>query len=792
MSVLDRKLRRDIGRSKGTLLAVSAIIAVGIGCFIGMLSASRNLHIAKTDYYSSCRMADFWIDLKKGPVQEVERLAAVPGVSEIRDRIQFRVVLDLPDSPKPVGAMVISMPDQREPVINNFIIRKGTYFTHGRSNEVIVSEKFAEARGIEPGDEITAVLNNQRKELIVAGTAISAEFVYMSSPGSMVDEPESYGLMYIKRSFAEDVFGFNSACNSVVGLLAPEARKNVKGIVEELSRRLEPFGVFVSLPRSEQFSAMVLDGEMKGLQSMAVTLPSFFLIVAALVLNVLMIRLAEQQRTVIGTLKALGYGNRELMFHFLKFAAAAGFAGGIMGCLLGYWLGGAITGMYLEYFSFPKLVNRFYPGLALAGVTISVVFSILGTIKGVRQVINLEPAEAMRTAAPPVGGQVFLEKWRAFWLSLDAQWQMIIRGILRNKRRTLVAVFAAALGSSIVVLAFGFVDSIDRMVELQFDRNLRSDYHLTFNKEMSIDCVDEIRRLPGVIHAEPVFNVPCTFQVGNRTKKGAVMGIINSSKLTDPLDEQGRTVEVPSRGLLMADRLMERLGIKAGDYVDILPVKGEKIMRKVPVVREVAGIMGLVVYADYRWLNRIVGEQSSVSEVRVLVRHNNDEKRIFMARIKAMPGLETVSDLRQQKEALQRQMDGAMRSTAMVMIVFAAVIFLGTILNGALIAISERRREMATFRTMGYYEFEVGRLFLRENMVNNVIGALLGLPLGRAMIIGAMKGVATDAYAFPATIEPISYVYTIALTVLFVLMSQFIVVRSLRAQNWVEALSLKE
>ena len=145
------------------LLAVSAIIAAGIGCFIGMLAAYRNLQIARTGYYSTCRLADFWIDLKKGPVQEINRLAMVPGVSEIDGRIQFQVLLDLPDTIKPVSSMAISLPDTFKPVINNVIIRKGTYFTKGRSNEVIISEKFAKAHKIEPGDKITALLNNQRK-----------------------------------------------------------------------------------------------------------------------------------------------------------------------------------------------------------------------------------------------------------------------------------------------------------------------------------------------------------------------------------------------------------------------------------------------------------------------------------------------------------------------------------------------------------------------------------------------------------------------------------------------------
>lgn len=415
MNALNQKLCRDIWQSRYLIFAVSAIIAVGIGCFVGMLSAAKNLEFARSNYYSSSRLADFWIDLKKAPVEEVRRLTRLSGISETRERIQFQVVLDLPDAEKPVSALLLSMPDRQAPTINNIIVRKGTYFTNNRANEVIVSEKFASARKIEPGDTITAVLNNQKKDLIVTGIAISAEFVYMASPGSMIDEPGSYGLLFIKRSFAEDIFGFNGACNSVVGLLAPEVREHPKEIVEELSDRLAPYGVFIGLSRSEQFSPMVLDGEMKQLVNLAYIFPLFFLVVAALILNVLMTRLAEQQRTVIGTLKAIGYGNTELMFHFMKFAVTTGLIGGGLGCLLGYWLGDLTTKMYVDYFTFPELTSKFYPWLFFTAIFISVLFSILGTINGVHRIMQLEPAEAMRPAAPLSGGAIVLERIRWFW-----------------------------------------------------------------------------------------------------------------------------------------------------------------------------------------------------------------------------------------------------------------------------------------------------------------------------------------------------------------------------------------
>ncbi len=794
MRMLDRKLRRDLRLTWKMLVAITSIIAVGIGCFIGMMSNYLNLRMAQSQYYSTCRFADFWIDLKKAPVEEVHRLTRMAGVSEIRDRLQFKVVVDLEGVAEPISALVQSLPEEREPVLNGIVMRQGSYFTQDRLNEVIVSEKFATARGLKPGDRLHVVMNERREELIMVGTAISAEFVYLTSPGSMVDDPKNYGLFYMKRGYAEDTFGFSGACNNITGTFTPEVRdqQREKAVLRALADRLDPYGVFITIPRADQFSHMTLSAEMDQNRSMAFIFPSFFLVVAALVLNVLMIRLAEQQRTIIGTLKALGYADRDLKRHFMKFGLVTGLMGGAMGCALGYWFAASMARMYLAFFSFPRLANHFYPGLMLGGLLLAAVACVLGTLRGVGRVIRLEPAEAMRAARPARGGRILLERWAWLWQKLDIQWQMVLRGLFRRKGRTAVAVFSAALGAAIVVLAFGFVDSMDVMIRVQFDRVLRSDYHLTFGRDLDGAVLDEIRRLPGVTHAEPVFMMPCTYQVGHRQKKGGVLGLLPGSQLTQPCDQAGQAVPVPPGGLLMAQRLMAQLNLVPGDPIRLLPVRGHRDPVVTHVMQGFNSMLGLDVYADYVWLNRLMGESASVSEVRVLARQNPEERQRFMAALKQMPNLETVTDIRSQKRALTQQFDGAMRASATIMILFAAVIFFGSILNSTLIAIAERTREIATFSALGYFDRETGRLFLRENLLTNVCGTLLGLPLGTVMLYAIMLGFQTDAYSIPAALRPVSYLYTLILAVFFVAVAQLSVYRNMRQINRVEALSLKE
>ena len=173
-----------------------------------------NLEESRKSYYAQCRMADFSVELKKLPNGELERIAGLPGITEVEPRIQFPVTADLEDVLKPVSGLVVSLPDQREPVINNILLRRGTYFSPGRREEVIINDAFARAQNLKPGDSLHLLLNNRRQKLTIVGTAISAEFVYIVSPGSFVPDPKLYGIFYLKRSFAEEVFDFEGGGES--------------------------------------------------------------------------------------------------------------------------------------------------------------------------------------------------------------------------------------------------------------------------------------------------------------------------------------------------------------------------------------------------------------------------------------------------------------------------------------------------------------------------------------------------------------------------------------------------
>jgi len=790
-SVLNKKLRRDILKSKGMLFAVVAIIAVGVSFLVGMFGTFNNLTNAKNSYYSKCNIADFWVELKKAPNSTIENIAAIEGVSSVRKRILFPVVVDLEGVETPLSGTVISMPSTRTKVINDIVMLKGSYFTEDKKNEVIVSKEFALKRNINPGSFINLIMNGQRKKLFVVGVGISSEYVYMVPPGSIVPNPAEYGVFWIKHNYAEDTFGFNGAYNNLVGLLSPKAQKHPKFTLEEITNKLKPYGVFTSYILKDQPSNMELNAELGGLRIFAILLPVLFLGVAALILNVVMLRTTEQQRVIIGTLKALGVSNKDILWFFTKYSLIVGVTGGVLGCLLGYSLAAGMTQMYQQFFTFPELNNLFYPSIMLIALFISLIFAILGSVRGVKGMVKLNPAEAMHPPPPQSGGKILFERWTWFWSKLDFRWQIVFRSIFRNKGRTIIGLLCAAMGAALVFMALAMSNSIGYMVSFQFNNVIHSDYTLNIRDEVDYGALYEAKRLPGITHAEPELMVPCNFQNGPYHKKGIISGLIENPKLTTPCNIKGQQIKIPTTGLLMNERLAKILHLKIGDMVEFTPIKGLKQTHNVPIANIINSTFGLSVYANFKYLNHLISEESAISLVQLKGRQTKQQKRALLAQVKKYPKLASLSDIKNDEKLMQTTFEQNMNTMVYTMIIFAAVIFLGSILNSSLISISERQMEIATFRVLGYSPVEIGKIFLRETMIVNLIGSVIGIPFGYLLNYWTSLMYQNNMFSMPCYVEFSSYVWTMILTLIFILVAYIITQRTITKMVWLDSLNVK-
>jgi putative ABC transport system permease protein len=776
----------------GTLVSVVVIIAVGTGSFVGLGFAQRILEASQAAYYRDYRFADFWIDVKKAPLSEVERIAEMPEISALNARIVFDVILDLPDQVRPLtGRLVSTPPDRFETTLNAICLIRGSGFSDDRDEEVIISEAFAEAHHLDIGDRIGLILNRKRESFVIVGTAISPEYVYMvRGVGDLVPDAEHFGIVYVKDRYAREVLDFKDACNQIVGRVVPTAQAHLDTILDRIDRMLSPYGVFEVTPRWRQASHRFLSDEIAGLAVSATIMPAIFLGVAALVLNILMIRLAQRQRATIGTLKALGHSNRSIMAHYISFGVVVGLVGGLCGVVLGILMAYAMIEAYKGFFQFPGFVLRAYPDLMLIGVAISVGFAVIGTIRGVLEAIRLQPAEAMRQKPPERGGAIVLERWSSLWQTLGFRTQMALRAVFRNRVRTATAIIAAALSTAIVFMGLVMYDSFLYLVDYQFERVAHSDVDIGMRDEKSLLALLESRDLPGVDYAEPVFGLRCDLRHGRNARRMSITGLSPERRLTTPMTADERPIPIPSDGLVLSRKLADILDVQAGDTLELTPVRGRRETRQVRVASIVESFLGMDCYADVRYLSSVVGESLAVNAVQLAV-HKGETPALYR-RIKQLPNAQGLGVRSDAKHNIEKTLIETSVFSIGLMILFAGVIAFGSTVNNALIEIGDRIREISTFRVLGYKPGQIAAILFRQSMVTFVMGLVLAFPFGYVMTRLIVEAYDSELYRMPVIIRPGVVILTAVLALLFMIAAQGITYWQIKKLDWLEGVKVNE
>jgi putative ABC transport system permease protein len=410
----------------------------------------------------------------------------------------------------------------------------------------------------------------------------------------------------------------------------------------------------------------------------------------------------------------------------------------------------------------------------------------------VRRVLRLEPAEAMRPKAPPRGGAVFLERVGWLWRRLDTGWRMVVRNLLRHRLRTLINVFAAAMGAALLIYGLLAHGAWAVLMDFQFDQVLRSDVDLTFKEEQGSAALAEARRLPGVDAAEPLLAVGCTFHNGPHEYRGGITGLAPGARLTVPRDRDGNRLPVPPAGLLMSRMLADMLHLAPGERVTVVPVRGDRAPREVPVVALADSYLGLAVYADIGYLSRLLHEEFVLTGVQLRLDPRPGSAAALDRELKRLPALEAVSARADVVANLTDTLVKGNRVGTGLFVVFAGVIVFGSTLNAALIALAERRGEVSTLLTLGYGPWAVGSLFLREALLVNLAGTLVGLPLGYVLFRGLLMLYATELVRLPVVFPPAVGAWAVGLSLLFALVAYAVVQRTILRMDWLERARVNE
>lgn len=787
MRALDRKLLRDLWRLKSQALAIGAVMAVGLAMFVAYLSTFASLQLTQQAYYDRYRFADVFASVRRAPSALRGRLEAIPGVTRVDLRVVADVTLDLPALVEPATGRLVSIPVPHVPVLNDVFLRRGRHPTTGRPDEVLVAEGFALAHGLGPGSVVTALVNGRRRALQVVGVALSPEYVYTVRPGDVIPDASRYGVIWMAREALGAAFDMEGGFNDVAIALAPGASEpSVLAAVDDV---LRPYGGLGAIPRRLQISNWSLSNELDQLRGFGMIVPAIFLAVAAFLLNVVLTRIVAVQREQIAALKALGYSRAALGWHYVAWSLVVGAGASVVGVLAGAWMGGGIIGMYNDYFRFPILLYRMPPAVALGAVAISLASSALGALGAVRRAVQLPPAEAMRPEPPARYRQSLVERLGlGGWLGPAAR--MVVRNLERQPLRAATSVVGVAMSAALMVVGVFFLDAMAEMIRVQFDLVQRQDVTVALVEPRGAQALHEIERLPGVIVAEPVRMVAARLHAAQRSRQVAITGLPPHPTLQRVVDVMGHARDVPPEGLMISRALADALGVKAGGVLDVEVLEGRRRRALVPIAGVVDEYLGLSAYMTREALAALVGEGSVISGAHLRV--DPRQASILHARLKRLPVVVGVA----LTEAMVESFDETLGETMGVMIgfnvLFASIIAFGVAYNAARVSLSERSRELASLRVLGFTRAEISAILLGELAVVTLLAVPLGLAIGYGLAWFVVTAFQTEMYRFPLAVSPRTFAAAAAVAVVAAGLSGLVVRRHLDHLDLVSVLKTRE
>ena len=762
MKALDRKLLRDLRLMWSQVLTIALVVASGVGGFITTLSAVDSLALARDRFYASGRFADVFASVKRAPNALAATLINTPGVADVQTTIEQIVRIELPGVADPVMGQLIGIDPQAPLRMNRVTLRSGRALDATRPSDqaipALVSAAFADARGLVPGSRISALINGKRRTLEIAGIALSPEFIFAGLQGT--PDLRGFGVFWVPRDALAAAYDMDGAFNRIAVKLAPGASE--RDVIARLSAQLSRYGGREVHGREDQSSHATLDDEIKGQRVLGTVLPTIFLSVAAFLLNVVVSRLVSTQREQIAAMKALGYPNLTIGLHYLKLVLVIVALGLVLGVALGHWLGTLFTGLYAQSFHFPSFEHRVAPWLLVVSMGITVMTAVLGTLNAILATVRLPPAEAMRPAAPGRYRRTMIE--RLGITQISPALRMILRNMERRPLRTALSIGGVAASVAIVVMGNFFSDAIDYIVDSQFNVGMRSDVIVWMIEAADDSARHEVARLPGVTAVESGRDVAVRFIHGHRSERGSIRGLTRHPQLTRIIDQRNREASrLDDDGLVMTDRLADKLGLRIGDRVQVEVLEGRQRTLQVRLGATVPEMMGLNAYLERRTLNRLLQEGDQSSWFALVVERGREAALLEAS--KQLPRVVGVfskaSLLRNMQEVSARNI----RIMSTVLTLFATVIAIGVVYNNARIALAERTWELASLRVLGFTRTEVSGLLLGEM----AIGIAIALPLGMVFGFGLVHLIAgllkSDQFSFPVVIQPATYAWA-ALTVL--------------------------
>jgi len=541
------------------------------------------------------------------------------------------------------------------------------------------------------------------------------------------------------------------------------------------------------------------ESDAKGINAVGTVFPIIFFLVAALVSLTTMTRMVEERRTQIGTFKALGYSKKSIIAKYVLYAFIATLAGGIVGAVLGELL---IPGLVLRtykimYVNLTKTASFVNIPYAVTAVVIAVLCTTGAALIACRRTLRECPAELMRPEAPKSGKKIFLEKFKGFWIRLNFSQKAALRNLFRYKKRLYMTLFGVAGCMALLLVGFGIRDSVSSMTRNQFNKIWNYQGTVTVDESLTRTerrhLLSEVQGIEGVDDYLQTFRTLTYVNANDKQQNAYILVPQNIDYLTDYITIRTRLghkqISISDDGIIITEKLAKMLGVKEGDTVSFKTEKDGNSTAEVKILGVAENYIFHYVYMTPTAYKNLFGDSAALNTL--LLRSSAADNSEFSKQLLQIDGITSVT----MNTDTQKQVDEAMGNLNIIvalMIISAGLLAVVVLYNLNNINITERRRELATLKVLGFYDGELEKYVFRENIILTVVGMILGIIIGVVLHFFVMRSVETDTMMFSRQIKWYSYIFSIVLTAAFSILVNVLMSFKLRKIDMIESLKSTE
>ncbi len=769
-NMLSRKLLRDMKQNAMQFLAIVLLCALGTWVFSGLDATWRMLELSAETYFEECNLADLWVKSSGFSKQDLSRLKNLSGVSQIQARSTLEY--DAPDLGTDVSLNVHAYDGDMQ--INTPLIREGSGLRSTDLKGCLIEEQFAQAHNLTVGDSITLSYSGINKSFIIRGIVMSAE--YMVTTKDVTADPEHYGFALISAQAVTEM-----PLNDVLVKLDDGADEST--VISEIQELLPTALVLTQQTHSSTMMARNFTSMFKNL---SYVFPVLAFAVAAMIVVSTLTRMIENQRIQMGTLKALGYRDRQIRSHYLSYAFYPSLVGSLAGVFIGqYTLPDVIWQIVTHNSRYPYQLRAPISYLSWGMMVLSVVLSLVICLHAYNKAARETTANLLRPKPPKSGSRILLERLPHLWSHFSFNAKMIIRNLLRNKGRTLIALVGIICCNMLIICTFGLLDSFDYFIGQYYNNTLQYDMRVDFDTTASGTLESyqsrlgsDAEKIDGIMEQ----TISLRFQGQSRSMLLTVMPDDQTSLY---LGTGGTLLTMPEEGIIVSAKQCEVMGISVGDTVDMV-LAGDDDTLHLQVIGTADTNIGQGVFMGKKAWEKL--RKGSFSVTALLITNPTDN---CVHRLNEMDEVSTIKYPTQQFKQTMTIMDA---TSAAFTILSGAALGLAFVIcyNMGLMNFTERTRDYATLKVLGYHQKEIRRLMLHENDITALLGVILGVLPGILLVNVILKSCEYDSMVFASNITIQSILLASAITFAFTWCIEWVLTRKVRSIDMVEALKSVE